>query len=167
MPDDLVRLPHSGLRVPHIDLHVTAARTLPGTDDEMLNATLRMRTRIVGYLLNEGRGGPTSFQPTGTGFGWRDLHAYVAACRNPAGAPVTEEQVLDLLVDEYRTVRDGPLNHPVPPPPRGGRDLTARACRALHRRTGPPDRSTRRTHRRPTLCHTLPPAELPSDTYTM
>ena len=105
MTGQLVTLPHSGLRVPHTDLRVTAARTMTGTDGEMLNATLRLRTAVVGYLVNEGLGGPTSFQPTGTGFGWRDLQAYVGACRNPAGEPVLEEHVLDLLVDEYRTTR--------------------------------------------------------------
>src|SRR5690606_34020105 len=36
---------------------------------------------------------------------WRDLEAFVAACRNPAGEPVLEEHVLDLLVDEHRTTR--------------------------------------------------------------
>jgi hypothetical protein len=106
MPEQLVAMPHSGLRVPNTDLHVTSARTMQGTDGEMLNATLRLRDRIVGRLVNEGRGGATFFQSTGTSFGWRDLEAYVAACRTPAGEPVPEEHVLDLLVDEYRTDRD-------------------------------------------------------------
>lgn len=106
MPDQLVALPHSGLRVPHTDLHVTAARTMPGTDGDMLNATLRQGSRIIGHLINEGRGGPTFFQPCTPGFGWRELAAFVAACRNPADEPVTEETVLDLLAEEYRTTRD-------------------------------------------------------------
>lgn len=113
MSEELFTLPHSGLRVPHTDLHVTAARSLLGTDGEMLNATLRLKTRVVGYLLNEGRGGATFFQSTGAGFGWRDLEAFVAACRNPAGQPVPEEHVLDLLVDEYRPPGRSP---PLPAP---------------------------------------------------
>lgn len=105
MPDDLVTLPHSGLRVPNPDLHVTSAQTMPGSDGWMLNATLRLRTRIVGYVIDKGDGGPTFYQPSGTSFGWRELATYVAACRNPAGAPVSEETVLNVLVDEYTTGR--------------------------------------------------------------
>ncbi|HEY7224661.1 MAG TPA: hypothetical protein VH561_13880 [Micromonosporaceae bacterium] len=105
MAESLVALPHSGLRVPHTDLHVTSARTLPGSDGEMLHAVLRRNGRVVGHLVNEGRGGPTFFQSTGAGFGWRDLEAFVAACRTPAGDQVPDEHVLDVLVDEYRTTR--------------------------------------------------------------
>lgn len=106
MSENLVTLPHSGLRVPHTDLHVTSTRSMQGTDGEVLVATLRLHNRIVGYVVNDGFGGPTFFQSSDVSFGWRELEAYVATCRNPAGDPVPEERVLDLLVDEYRTTRD-------------------------------------------------------------
>jgi hypothetical protein len=105
MPDDFTVLPHTGLRVPHTRLRVSSLKTLPTPDGEAFTATLRLQGRIVGWIDNDGRGGPTGFRTNGTSFGWRDLQAYVATCRTAAGRAPSEDTVLDDLVEEYRCQR--------------------------------------------------------------
>lgn len=105
MSERLVVLPHTGLRVPHTRLSVTSLQTLPTPDGEAFTATLRLGGRIVGHIHNDGNGGATTWSTNGTGFSWRDLDAFVAACRTPAGTEPPEEHVLDDLVEEYATSR--------------------------------------------------------------
>jgi hypothetical protein len=102
----LVALPHTGLRVPHQRLTVTGYRQLPTADGVAFTATLRLDRTIVGTIQNEGMGGPTGFHPGGSpAFGYRDLSAFVAACRTSTDQPASEDEVLDGLVTEFLTAK--------------------------------------------------------------
>jgi hypothetical protein len=105
MSEPLVVLPHTGLRVPHARLRVTSLKTMPTPDGEAFTATLRLDGRIVGHIHNDGNGGATTWSTNGTGFSWRELDAFIAACRTPHGTAPAEEHVLDDLVEEYATSR--------------------------------------------------------------
>ncbi len=96
-----VTLPHTGLQVPHTDLTVKAIKTLNTDEGMAYNANLYLGTSKVGTVQNEGVGGPTTWCPTALAkFGLADMAAFVAACRDEADQPTTEEFVLASLVDE-------------------------------------------------------------------
>lgn len=104
--DQLTALVHTGLRVPHTRLTVTALRQLSLHDGVAFTATLRHDRRIVGVIENQGTGGGTWFIPTHRAtFGDADLQAFADACRTTAGTVPTVEEVLDDLVTEYDTAR--------------------------------------------------------------
>jgi hypothetical protein len=105
MTEPLIVLPHTGLHVPHTRLRVNSLKTLRTPDGEAFTATRRLDGRIVGYIHNDGNGGATTWTTTGTGFSWRDLDAYVAACRTDAGTATLGEHILDDLVEEYSSTR--------------------------------------------------------------
>jgi hypothetical protein len=105
MTEPLIVLPHTGLHVPHTRLRVSSLKRLRTPDGEAFTATLRLDGRIVGHIHNDGNGGATTWTTTGTGFSWRDLDAYVAACRTDAGTATLEEHILDDLVEEYSSTR--------------------------------------------------------------
>jgi hypothetical protein len=105
MTEPLIVLPHTGLHVPHRRLRVSSLKTLRTPEGEAFTATLRLDGRLVGYIHNDGNGGATTWTTTGTGFGRRDLDAYVAACRTDAGTAALEEHILDDLVEEYASAR--------------------------------------------------------------
>ncbi|MEV6932091.1 hypothetical protein AB0M46_47440 [Dactylosporangium sp. NPDC051485] len=97
-----VILPHTQLRVPHDRLRVTALQQMSTHHGVAFTATVAFDAVTVGSITNDGNGGATEPYVAHPRFGWRELAAYVAACRR-SGAPATEEQVLDALVEEYDT----------------------------------------------------------------
>ncbi|TDB89138.1 hypothetical protein E1264_09205 [Actinomadura sp. KC216] len=101
----MIELPHSSLSVPHTDLHVVSLREAMHASGVSFTAVLAVGRRIVGVAENNGRGGPTSFQPGASDiFTLRDMEAFAAQCRH-GGQPVDVGEVLDCLVDEYDLAR--------------------------------------------------------------
>ncbi|TDB91215.1 hypothetical protein E1264_02690 [Actinomadura sp. KC216] len=101
----MIELPHSGLSVPHTDLHVVSLREAMHAYGVSFTAVIAVGQRVVGVAENDGRGGPTSFQPGASNvFTWRDMEDFAAQCRH-GGEPVDVGGVLDCLVDEYDLAR--------------------------------------------------------------
>jgi len=104
--DTTVRLPHTGLWVPNRSLSVTALRQMQTHDGVAYTANLRMDNRIIGTIENEGCGGMTRFFPRDyRAYGEKQLDAYAERCRSEEGGPVTAENLLDELIDEYDWTR--------------------------------------------------------------
>lgn len=97
-----VILPHTGLRVPHDRLRVTELQQMSTRNGVAFTATVAFDGVTVGTITNNGNGGATEPYVAHPLFGWRELAGYVGASRRN-GAPATEEQVLDALVEEYDT----------------------------------------------------------------
>ncbi|MGI5214840.1 hypothetical protein [Plantactinospora sp. CA-290183] len=97
----LIRLPHTGLRVPDTSLSVTAYRELTTSDGVAFTANLRVDSKIVGTIENEGHGGMTLLQPRDwRTYGEKQIEAYAARCRTEEGTAVTAEHLLDELIEE-------------------------------------------------------------------
>jgi hypothetical protein len=104
-----LRLPHSGLTVPHDGYTVTAYKELTTHDGVAFTATLRLNRKIIGTIENEGMGGPDTFH-------CNDAHAYgrhttaletfAAQCIDAEGDVPEVEYLLGDLVTEYQTGRD-------------------------------------------------------------
>jgi hypothetical protein len=89
------------LRLPHHRLAVTALRELVTFNGVAFVADLAIDGRYGGRIENEGNGGATTyFGDSPTPFTWRQMDEFVSACRRH-GQPVSEEYVLNSLVDEY------------------------------------------------------------------
>ena len=102
-----ITLPHTGITVPHTRLSLRKLRTVPTSDGEAYTAELLVDGKPAGTIENSGQGGPTTWFPhQRTVFGWADMRAYVAACRDEHGAAVEEEFVLAELFAEARVTRD-------------------------------------------------------------
>ena len=102
----LTRLPHSGLHVPDPTIRVTRLAQLPTFDGVAFQAVLRRGKTQIGTITNDGYGGSTDFHPQPSQpFGYDEIDAFAAACRNRAGQPCSTEAVLNDLVDEYDTGR--------------------------------------------------------------
>lgn len=103
-PDtDLVTLPHTGIRVPDVNLQLSALRELPTPDGVAYTATVRIGGIPVGAIHNGGAGDQTRYRPMpGSPFGCRHLADIVAASRGPDGRSLTEEQLLETLITEYQ-----------------------------------------------------------------
>lgn len=96
-----VLLTHAvGMRVPHDRLRVTSLEQIPTHNGVAFTATLTLDDQIVGTVENSGNGGATMYYAASRAFTWRDMDAYAGACRR-SGEPVSTEQVLEALVDEY------------------------------------------------------------------
>lgn len=101
----MITLPHSGLSVPHTDLHVVELREDMHSYGVAVTAVLALGRCIVGVAENDGHGGQTVFQPDpANDFTWQDLEAFAAQCRHGA-EPTDVSEVLDCLVDEYDFAR--------------------------------------------------------------
>jgi hypothetical protein len=101
-----IRLPHTGLRVPDRSLSVTALKQLQTSGGVAYTANLRVNSRIVGLIENHGTGGMTSFYAGAWRvFGETHLDEYATHCRTEEGGPVTTENLLDQLIDEYDWAR--------------------------------------------------------------
>jgi hypothetical protein len=103
-----VVLTHTGLRVPHDRLTVTALQQTPTHNGTAYTAEVSLDGAVVGRIRNDGNGGATELYAAHPQFGWREMAAYVADCRRH-GRPATGEQVLDALVTEYevdQAIRD-------------------------------------------------------------
>lgn len=104
-----VRLPHSGLTVPHTGYAVTSYREHPTPDGVAFTATLRLNNTIVGSIENDGHGGPDMLLPhTATGYRatMAGLEEFAASCTDARGETPSVEYLLGDLVTEYQTGRD-------------------------------------------------------------
>jgi PAS domain-containing protein len=102
-----VVLPHTGMRVPHARMTVRKLRFIPTMDGEAYGGELLLDGRPIGVVENHGCGDPTTWSPFNrAAFGWKDMAAFVAACRDADGEELHEEFVLAELVEETRTARD-------------------------------------------------------------
>jgi hypothetical protein len=95
-----VVLTHTGLRVPHDRLTVTALQHTPTDTGAACTAELTLDGTVVGHIRDDGNGGPLQLHAAHPEFG-RQMAAYTAGCRRH-GRPATEAEVLDDLVTEYR-----------------------------------------------------------------
>jgi hypothetical protein len=107
---DLIRLPHTGLHVPHTDYRVTAYREHTTRDGVAYVATLRHGKTTIGTIENEGTGGYTGFYPArhpreGGYVGREDIEAFAVRCRTEDGGTPRDEMVLEDLITEYDTPR--------------------------------------------------------------
>lgn len=101
----MIDLPHSGLSVPHTNLRVVSLREAMHSYGVSFTATLVVGQINIGVAENDGRGGPTRFQPgPNNAFKQPDMEAFAAVCRH-GGEPVDVGGVLDCLVDEYDLAR--------------------------------------------------------------
>jgi hypothetical protein len=102
-----VLLPHTRMRVPHTRLTLRKLRTMPTSDGEAYTAELVLDGSPVGTIENTGVGGATTWFPHDRQvFGWAQMEAFVAACRDEHGEPMAEEFVLAELFEETHTARD-------------------------------------------------------------
>jgi hypothetical protein len=98
--DALVVLPHTGLRVPHTRLTAGLARHRVVGERVGYDAVLYFDGEPVGLITNP-HGNMTLFNPTQTGpINNADLIRFAARCHDERGGPVTDEAVLDLLIQE-------------------------------------------------------------------
>jgi hypothetical protein len=87
------------LRLPHDRIAVSSLQQLPTHNGVAFVADLTLDGQFAGRIENDGNGGPTTYYGLNSSpFNWRHLHEYVQACRH-RGQPVSEEFVLDALVD--------------------------------------------------------------------
>ncbi|GAA4595800.1 hypothetical protein BJY16_001798 [Actinoplanes octamycinicus] len=109
MPTTPVRLPHSGLLVPHTGYTVTSFTGHQTHDGVAFTATLRLNKKAIGVIQNAGRGGPDTFYSNTAGDHrqkHQDLEDFAALCTDPRGTTPTLDSVLSDLVAEYETSRD-------------------------------------------------------------
>jgi hypothetical protein len=94
------------LQVPHGRLAVSSLHQLQTHNGVAFVADLTLDGQFAGRIENDGNGGPTTYYGLNSSpFNWRHLADYVQASRH-RGQPVSEEFVLDALVDF--TDRRGP-----------------------------------------------------------
>ncbi|MFJ4343039.1 hypothetical protein [Streptomyces sp. NPDC088915] len=101
---DLIKLPHTGLHVPHDRYTLAGLQQMTTRCGIAYNATVHEGERCVGVIENEGNGGGTWFFPA-TAADHHAVHEFAAACRMD-GEPLSEEEVLDHLITEHETARD-------------------------------------------------------------
>lgn len=108
MPDTTTRLLHSGLQVPAPHPYAVTGYSGHRTPDGVAyTATLRKDGRIIGTIENSGHGGPTTFYPKDRAtYGYDELNAWVAQCRDADGNAAYPESVLEDLVTEYEIGRE-------------------------------------------------------------
>ena len=102
---DTVALLHSSLTVPHAyPLTVVFCEYLHLSEGEAFRAHVHRDGDHVGYIENYGDSyGEARFVPLDFDvFGLHDFHRFVTECRSN-GEPVSDQQVLAALLDEYET----------------------------------------------------------------
>jgi len=99
---EFVLLTHTpDMRMPHDRVRVVSLQQMDTHNGVAYTAQLAYDGEVVGTIHNNGNGGATEYHSLNSSpFNWRDLHAFVQQCRR-RGEPVSEEQVLDALVDEF------------------------------------------------------------------
>jgi len=98
---EYVVLTHTGMRVPHDRLRVTSLTRRATHNGEAFVAVLSLDGADVGTIENDGNGGATELYAANSVFDWQRMHGYVTGCRW-RGEPMSQEAVLDALVDEHR-----------------------------------------------------------------
>ncbi|MEU7802671.1 hypothetical protein AB0B10_25765 [Micromonospora arborensis] len=100
---ELIQFPHSGLRVPHTRLTASRLEQSETSRGVAFTATLLMDGTPVASIENRGCGGATwaTFVDR-KAYGEREFDEFVQACRDAAGEPVSDEQVLQDLVTEHQ-----------------------------------------------------------------
>ncbi|GIM90129.1 hypothetical protein [Paractinoplanes toevensis] len=109
MQPQSLRLPHSGLTVPHDGYTVTAYKELSTRDGVAFTATLRLNRKIIGTVENDGVGGPDTFHPNhalANAGQQAALETFAAQCTDAEGHTPDVEYVLGDLVIEYQTRRN-------------------------------------------------------------
>jgi hypothetical protein len=92
---------HSRLDVPDRHPAVTALSELETSHGVAWVAAVELGGAHIGTFENEGHGGETRFVPRDTSvYSVRDFERFAAACTRD-GSPVTAEDVMELLVEEY------------------------------------------------------------------
>ncbi|MER5608221.1 hypothetical protein AB0F93_00425 [Micromonospora tulbaghiae] len=100
--EKLLRLPHTGLRVPDRSLSLSNMRTHQGREGLAYTATLRVDGKPVGQISDEADGrGCWLFPNDRSVYGQDHLDAYAARCRTDAGRDVDAELLLAALGDEH------------------------------------------------------------------
>lgn len=99
-----VQLTHTDMRVPHERLRVTTLRQHTTANGVAYTATLSLNGTEVGIIENHGNGGQTWLRPARTNLGRSPIDEFTHGCRL-RGEPVSEEDVLVALVNEYDTDR--------------------------------------------------------------
>jgi hypothetical protein len=97
---EFVLLGHTpGMRVPHDRLTLTGLRHRPTPHGLAFTATLTLDGERVGVVSNDRDGDGTQVFSTHPRFGDDGMRQYLAGCRY-RGAPISEQRLLDALVDE-------------------------------------------------------------------
>lgn len=106
----MLRLPHTGLRVPDLSFSIGRYRPAGGEESVQFTANLWRLDQLVGTVENDGRGGMTFFRPSNRAvFDDEHLAAYAQRCRTEEGGEVSPEWLLEMLVSEHQwtwSVRD-------------------------------------------------------------
>lgn len=106
-PTTLIRLPHTGLQVPHTRFGMHRIKTLATHDGEAYTAELLLDGKPVGLIENTGTGGSTTWFPLKRDvLDWADMTEFAEQCRDEKGDTLHEEFVLAFMFDEFRTARD-------------------------------------------------------------
>ncbi|MBD2829859.1 hypothetical protein ID875_20970 [Streptomyces globisporus] len=101
---DLIKLPHTGLHVPHDRYTLADLRQMLTRCGIAYNATVREGERYVGTIENQGNGGGTWLIPASAA-DRQAVHDFATICRME-GEPLSEEDVLDHLVTEHETAQE-------------------------------------------------------------
>ncbi|MFD8387388.1 hypothetical protein ACFV2X_54480 [Streptomyces sp. NPDC059679] len=96
---ELTTLPHTGLEVPHDRYTLADFQQTEMRCGIAYSATVNEGGRCVGVIENQGDGGGTWFYPA-TAADRRAVHEFAATCRMD-GEPLSEERVMDRLIDEH------------------------------------------------------------------
>ncbi|MEU6618567.1 hypothetical protein [Streptomyces parvus] len=100
-PKNLIRLPHTGLQVPHTRYHLADFQQMEMTCGIAYNASVYEGERMVGVIENKGNGGGTWFNPA-TYDDSRAVHEFVTACRVD-DQTLYDGEALDHLITEHET----------------------------------------------------------------
>ncbi|MFD3890823.1 hypothetical protein [Streptomyces microflavus] len=103
-PKNLIRLPHTGLQVPHTRYHLANFQQMEMTCGIAYNASVYEGERIVGVIENKGNGGGTWFNPA-TYEDNRAVHEFVTACRVD-DQTLYDGEALDHLITEHETAQE-------------------------------------------------------------
>lgn len=106
---NLIRLPHTGMRVPDRSLAVARIQQLNTARGTAYTALLTRHGRHVGTIENNGCGGPTVFEAKDgrrSEFGERALEQYAQQCQADDGTPVTAEVLMENLLTEHQLTEE-------------------------------------------------------------
>ncbi len=99
---EFVMLTHTpDVRMPHDRVRVVSLQQMDTHNGVAYTAQLALDGQIVGTITNNGNGGATEYYALNSSpFNWRHLATFAQGCRR-RGQTMSEEQVLDALIDEF------------------------------------------------------------------